>query len=664
MGENQPAWQPEEMTFRLPESFYYVVAVLGITFLSFLPSLRNEFMPTWDDEKYVTANPVIKELSSGNIAKMFTKPVNGSYVPLPLLTFAIEYKLSGEKPLPFHATNLLLHLFCVFLVFRLLRLFGLDLIYAAFGALIFGVHPMHVESVAWITERKDVLYGAFYLGAVIMYLRYVSGSEQKTKYLLYSLLLFLGSLLSKIEAVALPLTLLLADYLMKRPFRWKVITEKIPFFLLSLVCGVVGILIIYRGSLHGSEILKAQHDLAFADRFLFGLYALTGYLFKFLWPFSLSAMYPYPEMSGFTLIWVRYLNPLTVLIILWLVFRTTRRTRIMAFGMLFFLVNVIFLLQIAAAGKAFFADRYVYLSYLGLILPVVWVSGEIVKKVPGRKFMVFGLLSLYTGMCMVLTFSRCRVWQDGITLWSDVIGRYGERSMEPYVNRGASYFMKQDWNNAEADFTTALTIGAPSAPVYADRGMIYGITDRPGQAVDDFTKAIALEPGNVKALFNRGVAFGNLGNVAGAAGDFREVIRRDPKNVNAYAGLSLMLIRENRFDTCILLAGQGLTIDPYRSDLYDILGNCEFEEGLTDKAIEHFRHSLRIDNDDLDACLGLAAAYAGKNDPDEARKYLGFAREMAGQKNLSLGTFAEIEKSGIFLPDKKKEVLLKLAESR
>ena len=155
---------------RFSKSFYYSLVILVITFISFFPSLKNGFMQTWDDEKYVINNPMVKELSAGNVMHMFTRQVNGTYVPLPLLTFAIEYELFGNNPLPFHITNLILHLLCTLLVFQVLRLLKIDLVYAAFGALIFGVHPMRVESVAWVTERKDVLYTCFFLAGLITFI--------------------------------------------------------------------------------------------------------------------------------------------------------------------------------------------------------------------------------------------------------------------------------------------------------------------------------------------------------------------------------------------------------------------------------------------------------------------------------------------------------------
>ena len=639
------------------KSFYYALAVLGITFLSFFPSLKNDFMPTWDDEKYVTANPVIRELDEGSIRKMFTRPVNGSYVPLPLLTFAIEYKMFGNAPLPFHVTNLILHLLCTLLVFRILRLLRIDLIYAAFGALLFGIHPMHVESVAWISERKDVLYSAFYLAAIITYIRYVTESPDKSKFPLYIILLFLGSLLSKIEAVTLPLSLLLVDYILKRPFRIKLLTEKIPYFILSILFGMLGIYIIYKAGLHGADILNTVQLLSFTDRFFYGLYAITGYIFKFFVPFSQSAIYPYPALTGLTLAWIRFINPVVIGIFIFLVYRSAGKTRAVAFGTLFFLVNIFFLLQIFAVGNAFFADRYIYIPYLGLVFITVWFAGEVVRKNAARKLPVLVILSIFSAGCIVLTFARCSVWKDGVSLWSDLISQYPGRSMESYVNRGIAYTLRQDLDHAAEDYTTALAIGPVSAGVYADRGIVYGLKGQPELAVADFSNAVRLDPKNSKALFNRGVTYGNLGETGMAIMDFRKVVALDPLNVSAYAGLSIMMIGEKKFDSCMILAEKGLQIDPYRADLYALLGNCQIEKGDPGKSIDNFRHCLRIDDHNLDAYLGLAAAFILKDDHDNAWRYLNLARQAAHEKNTPLENMEDIGRSGITLLDTKKEAL-------
>ena len=164
----------------------------------------------------------------------------------------------------------------------------------------------------------------------------------------------------------------------------------------------------------------------------------------------------------------------------------------------------------------------------------------------------------------------------------------------------------------------------------------------------------------MKARFNRGVTYGNMGQNREAIADFRKVIEMEPSYAAAYGALTTLLMEEKKYDTCLILAEQGIRLEPDRPELYAVLGNCEFETGQTDKAVENYRHCLRIDNTSLDAFLGLAAAFVVRNDFDNARRNLGFAIEAAQQKNINLSGVADIEKAGIGLPGKKKEALIRL----
>jgi len=668
MKNSQPVNQKkvQEPVIVLPDTFkkylfskpfYYTVALIVITFIGFSPVIRNDFLPTWDDEKYVTANPVVHELTADNLRLMFTRPVNATYVPLPQITYAIEYQLFGDNPMPFHVTSLLFHILSALLVFKILRVLRLDLSFSFFGAVLFAIHPMRVESVAWISERKDVMYAFFYLAAMYTYLQHIAGSYQNRKFLWYSILFFLCSLLSKIEAVTLPLSLLLLDYLLERPLRFKLLAEKIPYFILSLVFGVLGIIIIYRIGLHGSEILKSNTMIGFTGRLFYGLFAITGYMLRFFVPFSTSAIYPYPEMTGFMAVWIRFINPVVILLLGVLVVLSHRKTRAILFGVLFFLVNIIFLLQIVAVGNGFFADRYTYMAYFGLIFIVTWIGSEIVKRNPGRRTGVLTFFVICSAACLFITFSRSRIWKDGVSLWSHVIDQYPGKIMESYVNRGISYTMLHQWNPAIEDFSTALSIGPVSDGLYTDRGMVFGILGEPDKAIADFSKAIELNPANTKALYNRGVTYGNSNKVTEALHDFRRVASLEPENVSAMEGLSLMLVCSNNPDSARLVAEKGIKTDPYRANLYAILGNCELETGETAKAIDFFRHCLRIDDLNLDAYLGLSAAFTMQDDIKSAADNLELAKQSAQQQNIPLRNITDIANAGIILQGKKRAAL-------
>ena len=350
---------PEKKFYDKPGFLFIIIIV--ITTLAFIPSLKNDFMDTWDDSIYVTNNPLITGCNLYAMKEMFITPVNGTYVPIPLLTFAAEYKLFGHNPLPFHITNLILHLLCTLLIFQFLRQLKLNILFAAFGALLAGVHPMRVESVAWITERKDLLYSLFYLASMIAYILYLKAEKRPVRYLILSMFLFALSLFSKIQAVTLPLSLLLIDYYFERPLKLQLILEKVPYIILSLFFGIVGIYI-----LHKEGVLKPSEFMSFGDRLLYGFFTLSTYIFRFFAPFNLSAIHPYPVSVGNPLPVFYYLNPLIIFFLGFLVYRSFHKTRAIIFGSLFFLFNVFFHAANSGGRQCFFS-RPLYLH------PLYWV---------------------------------------------------------------------------------------------------------------------------------------------------------------------------------------------------------------------------------------------------------------------------------------------------
>jgi len=216
-----------------------ILAILVITALSYIPSLGNGFV-NWDDGKYILGNSLVQDWSPAGIRRMFTQIFIGlhHYHPLTLLSFAFDYNYFGENPAVFHINSLIGHLFNTAIVFWLFYKLVRNIQVAFIVSILFGIHPMHVESVAWISERKDIMYAFFYLLALVQYVNYCQLNYQR-KYLNRCLLLFVLSLLSKPMAVTLPLALLCFDYYFHRKWNWPIVKEKILFFVLSLSFGSV-----------------------------------------------------------------------------------------------------------------------------------------------------------------------------------------------------------------------------------------------------------------------------------------------------------------------------------------------------------------------------------------------------------------------------------------
>ena len=353
------------------ESLLWLGAILVLTFAVYAPSLDNGFT-NWDDDRYVETNPLLRH---PGLKAVLTTPVEGNYHPLTIWSLALNYRISGLDPASYHWLSLLLHLANTALVFLFIRkLSGGRLWTSVVTSLFFGIHPMHVESVAWIAERKDVLYAFFYLTGLIAYLKYLE--RRQLRWLGVTLLAFVLSVASKPAAVVFPITLLAIDYYCRRAFDLSLVVEKVPFLAVSLAGGIL--------------TLKAQQSTGAIgvhmwdplQKLLIASYGTLMYVVKLFLPVRLSALYPYPA-AGKGLGPEFYVAFVTLLVLLTTVVYLCRRSRAVLFGLAFFFVNIVLVLQFFTVGQAVMADRYTYLPYIGLFFALAWWLDERPGPIPG-----------------------------------------------------------------------------------------------------------------------------------------------------------------------------------------------------------------------------------------------------------------------------------------
>jgi tetratricopeptide (TPR) repeat protein len=596
--------QPSTGTERFLNNQVLLIAiVLVITFIAFLPTLSNQFIKTWDDNVYITDNTVITHLNWESIRSFFTTQKNGTYVPLPLLSWAVEYKLFGLAPFPFHLDNLLLHLLCTFLVFYLFHLLRLPPVFAALGALFFGIHPMHVESVAWATERKDLLFCLFYLGSLITYIKFILTKNKKLVFFLLTFVLFILSLFSKIQAVSLPLSLLLIDYWFDRSLKLKILYEKIPFFALSLIFGLAGYFI-----LQNTGGIETKDPFSVFDRLLFGLFSLSAYLVKLILPLNLSCYYPYPSASAKALPILYYLSPLFLLGISYLIFLSARKTKAIVFGSLFFLFNVMFLLQFVRAGEAFMADRFTYVSYIGLIFTAVWAINKFAYRNKSGRIIISGGLIIISVFFFTDTYARCREWKDSITLWNDVISKFNNAPLA-YDNQGTAYGELGQWDRTITDFSAAIVLDPKYTKAWYDRGVAYGNLEQWDLAITDFSSAISLDPTLTDAYSDRGNAYSKLHNWERAIDDFSTAIRINPRNVLAFYDRGNAYSNLEQWNSAIDDYSRALEIDPGYSLAWSNRGAVYGNLGQYDKAIADFSKALETDPSNTKAYTNREIAY-------------------------------------------------------
>lgn len=336
-----------------------LAAILLISFISYLPVLHNNFI-NWDDPEYIKNNPLV---TAFDLKGIFSTFILGNYHPFTILVYSLEYHLFGLNPAGYHAVNLLFHLGNIILVFYAVFLLSDKMTTALIASLLFGIHPLHVESIAWAAELKDVLYCMFFLSSYIFYLKYINGSQRR--YYWYAILFFLASLLSKAMAVSLPLVFLLTDYFKGRKIDKKNLLEKAPFFLLSIIFGLIAI-----KAQKSFGYTELETVLTFPQRMVFAVYSFVNYLVKLVLPLDLSVFYAYPENeSGIFIPGYFFLYVLSFMAVVIYLAYTQRFTRKVIFGLGFFTLTILMVLQLLPVGKAMMAERYSYIPSIGIFLP-------------------------------------------------------------------------------------------------------------------------------------------------------------------------------------------------------------------------------------------------------------------------------------------------------
>lgn len=564
-------------------SWWILVAVVAATCVAYLPSLGNGFT-NWDDPVYVTGNTLVMGPLVRNLGSLLTTPVSLNYHPLTMLSLALDRSVQGAGPRGFHLTNLLFHLLNTALAFRLAYLLsGRRTAVAAVTGLLFGLHPMHVESVAWISARKDVLYACFFLAGLLAWLRY-RRSGRRLDYA-FVFLLFLASVLAKAMAVVFPLVLILIEYLQGRRLGRKLLLETLPYFVVSAGFGVAAV------AIQSREAISTVYPVG--QRLLFACYGLVMYAVKLMVPSRLSAFYPYPPRDA-PLPAVFWLAPVLVLATAAGVWLVRRRTRVPAFALGFYLVTVILVLQILSVGQAILADRYTYLSYFGLAFLLGWAVDAAVRArlQPAPAGRVLAGIAVAGGLAMgVATRDRIPVWSGSESLWSDVIRKF-PNAAEAYANRGSYYGETGKVAQARADLEKAVSLDGTRARYLELLGTAYGASGDYDRALELFSKGLEQDPRSPGLWLNRAITYSLLGRVDDALPAYQKALDygvEDPLKVYVNRGRSYVTAGD--LDLAMADADTALTLDPGNGPAELIRALVYRARGNAPAALDHARRA-------------------------------------------------------------------------
>lgn len=516
------------------------------TLTVFLPDLRNGFV-NWDDNLYVYDNPYIRQPFANVFAWALSSFYAGNWHPLTWISHTQDYSLWGLNPLGHHLTSNIIHalnaMIVVFLSMRVLEICrdkenreGSFLSYrgerelliaGAITGLLFGIHPLRVESVAWVSERKDLLCALFFLLSILFYLSYKTDRTYKAYFL--SLGLYVLSLMSKPMAVTLPVIILIFDWYPFQNIRslktfGRAITEKIPFFALSIISFVLT----FRAAAGGRHIVPFSAS-ALPTRIMISADAVLSYLGKILLPVGLKPFYTYPVDAA--VLSLKFLIPVltltAVMAISVLLAIRQRKLWIAALG--YYLVTLLPVLGIVRVGMQSMADRYTYLPALAPFFVFGVAAARGYQKletvdIPGMKQKTLGA-ALALGLFAVLSFitvAQIRIWENSIALWSYVMEHTPERLPFVFSNRGTAYNDIGEYDLAILDFDAALKEKPDYVLALYNRGLAYTNKGNQERAIEDFTKAIKLKPNYTQAYLERADSLMKSGDAASAAADYRK----------------------------------------------------------------------------------------------------------------------------------------------
>lgn len=585
-----------------------LMGLIVLTAIIYLPTLNYEFYPKIDDGNLILENETVKNFPN-NISAFFTEFVFGLYHPFTTLSFGFDYFLFGENPIGYRIHSLLLHLLNVMLVFLFVKKLSKKSSIAIFSALIMAIHPMHIESVIWISERKDVLFVLYFLLSLLFYQK--SNASKKYIYPALCYLFFLFSLLAKPTAVILPLALVLVDYVNDRKIMFKQLTRKTHLFLTALLFGLINI--------------KAQNSIEIiqplSDNFnLFQLvtipvYAFSYYITQFFVPVGIAAKHFYPEIINEQIAWYYYLGWFWMLVFGAIVIKF-RKNVLVVFGSLFYIIGIILVLKIIPTGNDIVSDRYSYLSYIGIsvlfgILINSCLSGYKNKKM---EYFLLTVFAIYFG---IFTLSNVSNWKNEIAIWTQVIKLYPESALS-YHYRGLAYSSHAQFDEALYDFNKAIGYSPNMHSAYNNRGLVkLKLKDESG-ALYDFSTTISIDSTNLDGYLNRGILYFIREEYDKAIPDLLKCKELDSLFFYTDNKLAIAYYKTNKFTKAI-----DLFYTIYKQDTVDFinlnyLANSYVRIENYESAIFYFDKILKLQPNYGGALLNRGNAYFYLNNFDEA----------------------------------------------
>jgi len=628
-------------------------ALLVIAILLVYGRVVNFDFVNYDDHRYITRNPLVQQgLTWNNIAWAFSTFEVANWHPLTWLSHMLDCDLFAQAdgwqwPGGHHLMNVLFHLANTLILFSLLRRMMRSLWPSALVAALFALHPLHVESVAWVSERKDLLSTCFGLLALWAYVRYVE-KPILLRYLLI-ILCFALSLLSKPMLVTLPLLLLLLDFWPLRRIAIEhsesrhprtipqLVLEKLPLLALSAASCVMTIL----AQSHGQAISSVEQVSLFA-RVENALVGYLVYIVQTIWPVRLSPLYPLPASRP---IWqVAAVAVVMALITIFAASRSRKRPHLIV-GWLWFIGTLVPVIGLVQVGSQAHADRYTYVPLIGLFIMVAWSLPEPdrAKPVPMRLSAISSIAILF--VLSALAWKQVGYWRDSVTLSMRAI-TVTDPNAVAHFNLANALVEHGDLDGAVEHFQAASTIMPEWADTHFNLGNTLARQNKLDQAIAEYQAALKHRPRFVDAMIGLGIALARRGDFDQAINELSSAQAIDPGNASVHVNLGNVLARAGRLDEAIAHYHRAVALDSHDADTYFYLGNALARRNSLDEAMTQFAEALRLDPGNIRAHMSFSTALASKGRWDEALLHLAQASELArgsGQSELDAEIRARIQ---------------------
>ncbi|HEY7090617.1 MAG TPA: tetratricopeptide repeat protein [Tepidisphaeraceae bacterium] len=577
-----------------PAAFAPQRVLLGVAFIVFatllvyLPAIRGDFI--WDDPEHVVNNPTLRDL--GGLVEMWTRPTSlPQWYPMVHTSFWVEYHLWGPQPLGYHLVNVLFHIIASLLLWRVLVM--LQVPGAWLAAAIFALHPVQVESVAWITERKNVLSAVFYLLALIWYLRFAIGTQRWGDYAI-SLAFFLAALLSKSVTATLPAAVLVILWWKRGSLRWRDVGLLVPFFIVGISMGLL------TAHLEVSKVgATAQHitelDLSWTQRVLIAGRAVWFYVSKLLVPWPLVFIYPRWKVDATA--WWQWVYPVGVLVIVVMLALARKRFGGGPLAGVLLFVGTLFpalgFVNVYPMRFSFVADHFQYLASAALI--------ALGASILCRKVGAYGRVVLVP--LIVLTVIRAQAYTDAETLWRDTLARNPESWMvhenlaDALLARAQQTGDPATMLEAREHYVRAMELAPNLYETNFGAGLVLGAGDASDQqlAMQYLRRTVQLNPDFARAYFYIGQLHQRRGEWEPAAESYRQMLSRQPNDVDANLRLAECLMKLRQFDQAITYLQKAIELQPRNAAAWFNLGMSQNQLGNKDEALKSLQRAIQLD---------------------------------------------------------------------